>query len=86
MAAQCPIVGISETFPCFLTLLGPAYLSISKDRGRGIHYALPLNILGLVKARVPILFGNDLFRINPPSSKGRMNPPKQCLRGIGISW
>ena len=40
MAAQCPIVGISETFPCFLTLLGPAYLSISKDRG-GAHCAPP---------------------------------------------
>ena len=34
-----------------LTLLGPAYLSISKD----------LNMLGLGWVRVPILFGNDFL-------------------------
>ena len=39
-----------------LTLLGPAYLSVSQDRG-----GAPLNILGLGGVRVPILFGIDLL-------------------------
>ena len=41
-----------------LTLLAPAYLSVSKDRGVGI--SAPLCILGLVWVMVPILLGNDL--------------------------
>ena len=45
-----------------LTLLGPAYLSVSKD----------LCILGLVCVRVPILFGNDLPMNDWPISKGFM--------------
>ena len=40
-----------------LTLLGPAYLSVSKDQ-EGAH-GPPLNILGLGGVRVSILFGND---------------------------
>ena len=46
-----------------LTLLGPAYLSISKD----------LNMLGLGWVRVPILFGNNFLWNDLPYSKGFMN-------------
>ena len=45
-----------------LTLLGPAYLSISKDQGGGhIKGPPPLNILRWGGVRLPILFGNDLL-------------------------
>ena len=43
----------------YLTLLGPAYLSVSKDRG-------------LVGVRVSILCGNALLWIDLPNSKGFM--------------
>ena len=46
---------IAGRLQTILTLLGPAYLSVSKDRG-GAHCA-PLNISGLVGVRVPNLFG-----------------------------
>ena len=50
-----------------LTLLGPAYLSVSKDHVG--HIAPSLNILGLGRVRVPILFGNDLLWNDLPHSK-----------------
>ena len=52
-----------------LTLLGPAYLSVSKERGA---YLSSLCILGLVWVRVPILFGNDMLWNVSPCSKGFM--------------
>ena len=52
--------GSTETVR-FLTLLGPAYLSVSKD---------PPYILGLVWVRVSILFGNDLSGSHLSYSKG----------------
>ena len=45
-----------------LTLLGPAYLNVSKN----------VCILGLVWVRVPILFGNDLSGNYLSYSKGFM--------------
>ena len=53
-----------------ITLLGPAYLSLSKDRGG--HIVPPLNILGLGGVRVPIRFGYDLLWNDLPHSKGFM--------------
>ena len=49
-----------------LTLLGPAYLSVSKDRGGA------QDTLGLGGVRVPNLFGNDLLWNNLPYIKGFM--------------
>ena len=50
------------------TLLGPAYLSVSKDRGGG-HIVPPLNIFRLGEVMVPILFGNVLLWNDLPYSK-----------------
>ena len=33
--------------PEHLTLLQPAYVSVSKNQGQGVHIVPPLNILGL---------------------------------------
>ena len=53
-----------------LTLLGPAYLRVSKDQGGG--HICPLWILGLGWVRVPVLFGNDLSGSYLPYSEGFM--------------
>ena len=53
-----------------LTLLGPAFSSISKDGGA---HSAPINIFGLNGVRVPILFGNDFLWNDSPYSKGFMN-------------
>ena len=53
---DCTLLG--HSWDPHLTLLGPAYLDISKDQP-GAHCAPPLNILGLGGVRVQFLFGND---------------------------
>ena len=53
-----------------LTLFVPAYFDVSGTRGG--HIVPPLNIFGLGRVRVPILFGNDLPRSDLPYTKGFM--------------
>ena len=50
-----------------LTLFGPAYFDTIGIRGG--HIVPPLNIFGLGRVRVPILFGNDLPRSKLPYTK-----------------
>ena len=44
-----------------LTLFGPAYFDVSVTGGG--HIVPRLNIFGLGRVRVPILFGNDMLQI-----------------------
>ena len=53
-----------------LTLFGPAYFDVSVTGGG--HIVPRLNIFGLGRVRVPILFGNDLPRSDLPYTKGFM--------------
>ena len=53
-----------------LTLFVPAYFDVSGTRGG--HIVPPLNIFGLGRVRVPILFGNYLPRSYLPYTKGFM--------------
>ena len=57
-------------FLCPLTLFTPAYFGISGTRGG--HIVPPLNIFGLGRVRVPILFGNYFPRSDLPYTKGFM--------------
>ena len=52
----------------WLTLFVPAYFDVSGTGGG--HIVPPLNIFGLGRVRVPILFGNDLPRSDLPYAKG----------------
>ena len=54
----------------YLTLFVPAYFDVSGTRGG--HIVPPLNIFGLGRVRVPILFGNYLPRSYLPYTKGFM--------------
>ena len=54
----------------FLTLFVPAYFDVSGTGGG--HIVPPLNIFGLGRVRVPILFGNYLPRSYLPYTKGFM--------------
>ena len=63
---------LSRSPPCWLTLLGPAYLSISN------------NNLGLGGVRVSIIFGNDLLWNDVPYSKGFMK--FKCLEPLKIMF
>ena len=53
-----------------LTLFVPAYFDVSGTGGG--HIVPPLNIFGLGRVRVPILFGNYLPRSYLPYTKGFM--------------
>ena len=53
-----------------LALFAPAYFNVSGTRGG--HIVPPLNIFGLGRVRVPILFGNYLPRSYLPYTKGFM--------------
>ena len=53
-----------------LTLFVLAYFDVSGTGGG--HIVPPLNIFGLGRVRVPILFGNDLPRSDLPYTKGFM--------------
>ena len=63
-----------------LTLFAPAYFDVSGTRGG--HIVPPLNIFGLGKVRVPILFGNYLPRSYIPYTKGFMKfgCPEPCKK------
>ena len=47
------------------SMINPIGTSVSKDQEGG-HIVPPLNIFGLGRVRVPILFGNDLPRSDLP--------------------